>query len=249
MAWLDRTAGGGQSGSMLHPFATELWIADGGVADVAGFRYPTRMAVVRLANGGLLLWSPTEMTDGLRDAVTALGPVRHLVAPNSLHHLHLAPWKAAFPQALLHAAPGLRERRVDLAFDADLTDAPHPDWAGELDQVMVRGNLITTEVVFFHRAGRTALFTDLIQQFRPGWFSGWRALVARLDRMTGPEPQVPNKFRTAFIDRRAARQALDRIGDWPVEKVLMAHGEPVTTGGAAFITRAFAWLRARSAAG
>lgn len=227
---------------MLQPFAPELWIADGAVADVAGFRYPTRMAVIRLADGGLALWSPTQMTEGLRAAVTALGPVRHLIAPNSLHHLYLAPWKAAFPDAVLHAAPGLRERRRDLAFDADLADAPHPDWAGQLDQVAVRGNAITSEVVFFHRTSGTVLFTDLIQQFRPGWFSGWRALVARLDRMTGSEPEVPNKFRLAFTDRRAARAALDRIRAWPAERVLMAHGEPVTEGGAAFIARAFAWL-------
>ncbi len=227
---------------MLQPFAADLWIADGSVAEVAGFRYPTRMAVIRLAGGGLAIWSPIQLTEDLRAAVAALGPVRHLIAPNSLHHLHLGPWKAAFPDALLHAAPGLRERRADLAFDADLTDVPHPDWAGDLEQMLVGGNAITTEVVFFHRASRTVLFTDLIQQFRPGWFSGWRALVARLDRMTGPEPQVPNKFRLAFTDRRAARTALARIRAWPAERVLMAHGAPVTGDGAAFIARAFAWL-------
>ena len=34
---------------MLMPFAEDLWIADGPVIDVAGFRYPTRIAVIRRA--------------------------------------------------------------------------------------------------------------------------------------------------------------------------------------------------------
>ena len=35
------------------------------------------------------------------------------------------------------------------------------------------------------------LFTDLIQLFPPGWFGGWREIVARLDLMTESEPAVP----------------------------------------------------------
>src|SRR5207253_182649 len=48
--------------------------------------YPTRMAVIRLSGGGLFLWSPIPLTDGLRAEVDALGEVSHIVAPNSLHH-------------------------------------------------------------------------------------------------------------------------------------------------------------------
>jgi hypothetical protein len=171
-----------------------------------------------------------------------LGEVRHLVAPNSLHHLFLAEWRAAYPQAALYAAPGLRRRRKDLEFDAELGDAPPPEWADDLDQVLVRGNRITTEVVFFHRWSGAVLFTDLIQQFPPGWFRGWRALVARWDLMTASEPSVPRKFRMAFVDRRAARSALRRILAWPSSKVIMAHGPPVDRDGRAFIARAFQWL-------
>jgi hypothetical protein len=62
--------------------------------------------------------------------------------------------------------------------------------------------------------------------------------------MTGAEPEAPRKFRNAFIDRRAARAALERILAWPVERVLMAHAPPVARDGRAFIARAFRWLRA-----
>jgi len=106
----------------------------------------------------------------------------------------------------------------------------------------VHGNRITTEVVFFHRASRAVIFTDLLQQFERGWFKGWRALVAKLDLMTSPEPAVPRKFRSAFSDRRAARSAIERILAWPAQSVLMAHGPPVTRDARAFLARAFRWL-------
>ncbi len=164
------------------------------------------------------------------------------MAPNSLHHLFLPEWKNAYPEARIYAPPGLRKKRKDIVFDADLGNAPNPDWATEIDQILMRGNLITTEVVFFHVESATVLFTDLIQQLPASLFSGWRALVAKLDLMVGPEPSVPRKFRLAFTNRRAARNSLERIFAWPVEKVLMAHGTPVEKDAPAFLRRAFGWL-------
>lgn len=228
----------------LQPFGPDIWLADGPTTAVIGFQYPTRMAVIRLSGGDLLIWSPVALSDALRRQVEGLGEVRHLVAPNSLHHLFLGDWHEAFPQAKLYAAPGLSARRKDLQIDAELGDAPPPAWADDLDQVLVRGNSITTEAVFFHRSSGTVLFTDLIQQFPKGWFRGWRAVVARLDLMTQAEPAVPRKFRLAFKDRRAARASLKRILAWPASKVVMAHGTPVEQDGQAFIARAFRWLTA-----
>ncbi len=227
---------------MLRQFGSEIWIADGADVSTGGFHYGTRMAVIRLSDRGLFVWSPIKLTEQLRYEIEVLGDVHHLVPPNSLHHLFLDDWRRAYPDAKAWAAPRLRKKRKDINFAGDLGNDPAPAWAGDIGQVVVPGNLITTEVVFFHRKSATVLFTDLIQQFPPGWFSGWRETVARLDLMVGHEPAVPRKFRTAFVNRRAARSALARILEWPAEKVLMAHGAPVTSDGRACISRAFGWL-------
>jgi hypothetical protein len=226
----------------LQQFGDGIWLADGVAVNVAGFRYPTRAAIVRLSSGGLLVWSPVALAPALHAEVKTLGEVHHLVAPNSLHHLFLREWQAAFPLAKAHAPPGLRRKRPDIAFDGDLDDAGAAPWAGDLEQVVIGGNLITTEVVFYHVASRTVLFTDLIQQFAPGTLTGWRALVARLDLMSEAEPQVPRKFRAAFIDRRSARTSIQQVLAWPAEKVVMAHAPPVLKDGQAFLARAFHWL-------
>jgi hypothetical protein len=227
---------------MLKQFGREIWTADGSEVAVVGFRYPTRMAVIRLSNGSLFVWSPIRLTESLRTEVDAVGRVQHIVAPNSLHHLFLAEWKRAYPGAKVYAAPGLRKKRKDIVFDADLGSGPGQDWGEEIEQVLVHGNLITTEVVFFHLKSGSVLFTDLIQQLPSDLLSGWRAVVAKLDLMVGPEPSVPRKFRIAFANRRAARDSLQRILAWRAEKVLMAHGTPVEVEAQAYLRRAFAWL-------
>ncbi|TPK80169.1 DUF4336 domain-containing protein [Mesorhizobium sp. B2-4-13] len=61
------------------------------------------MAVVRLADGGLWLWSPVERTAAIEGEIRALGPVRHIVSPNKLHCLFWGEWQAAFPAANLWA--------------------------------------------------------------------------------------------------------------------------------------------------
>ncbi|RMF38562.1 MAG: DUF4336 domain-containing protein, partial [Alphaproteobacteria bacterium] len=64
----------------LKPLAENLWIVDGPVIRmrylwVASLPFPTRMTVIRLSAGGLWLHSPTELTEPLREAMAALGPV------------------------------------------------------------------------------------------------------------------------------------------------------------------------------
>jgi hypothetical protein len=228
---------------MIREFGPNIWIADGPtLRAAAGFHYPTRMAVIRLATGDLVVWSPIALSADLRSDVDALGKVRYLAPPNSLHHTFLGDWQQAYPEAEAYAPPGLREKRTDIRFANDFSDAPITTWAEEIDLAIMRGNAITTEVVFFHRPSRTAIFADLLQQFPPTWFKGWRAIVARLDLMVADEPSVPRKFRVAFTDRRAARAALQIILAWPTQKVLIAHGQPATDGGQAMLRRAFRWL-------
>lgn len=232
-----------REGTVLEPFGPGIWIAAGPVLTAAaGFHYPTRMAIIRLRNGDLVVWSPIALSDDLAAAVGALGPVRYLVPPNSLHHTFLGEWVRAYPDAQVYAPPGLREKRSDIRFDAEFGDEPIAAWAGEIDHAIIRGNRITTEVVFFHHESGTTVVTDLIQQFPRGWFSGWRALVARLDLMVSAEPSVPRKFRVAFTDKSAARQSLQRVLAWPTTKVIVAHGPLIPHDGQALLRRAFRWL-------
>jgi hypothetical protein len=229
------------NGQLLQ-FGPEIWAADGPVTSFHGFPYPTRMAVIRLSDGNLFVWSPVALTDSLAASVNALGPVRHLVSPNALHHLFVGQWKSAYPAARLYGTRRLRRKRLGLSFDAELSDASDPEWAADIEQVVVHGSFALTEVVFFHRGSRTVLFADLIQNFPPDWFKGWRGFLARHGGIVAPNPGAPCDWRASFINRRAARNSLGKVLAWPIERVLIAHGDPPTGHGAAFVHRAFTWL-------
>ncbi|MGY2987321.1 MULTISPECIES: hypothetical protein [unclassified Bradyrhizobium] len=112
-AGLDAEPDGQGSSRMavLQQFGHDIWIAGGPNLAVAGFHYPTRMAIVRLADGALFIWSPVRLTEQMQAGVDALGQVRHIVAPNSLHHLFLAsgsPWHARRQGCAGILAPRLR---------------------------------------------------------------------------------------------------------------------------------------------
>lgn len=227
---------------MLTQFAPDVWLSEGPEIRAAlGFHYPIRMVTIRLAGGGLWLWSPIERTPELANALEALGPVTHLIAPNTLHHMHVGPWQEAHPEAQLHGPPGLARKRQDLRFDTELGTIAPPEWRDEIEQVIFDNKLVT-EIVFFHRPSRTLLVTDLIQSLPRDWYTGWRRLVARADKMCEPGGTMPRKFRVGFRDRPATRAAWQRIRNWAPERLIMAHGAPVTTGLDAVLEDAFGWL-------
>ena len=93
----------------LTEFGPGIWVGEGPVVQFFRFPYPTRMVVMRLADGGLFVWSPIALKPELKAAVDGLGPVRFLVSPNLLHHLFLGEWKTAYPHARLYASPGLAQ--------------------------------------------------------------------------------------------------------------------------------------------
>ncbi|MGN6666154.1 MAG: DUF4336 domain-containing protein [Trinickia sp.] len=227
---------------MLTAFGPNLYVADGPVVSFHGFPYPTRAAIVRLSDGGIWVWSPIELTQDLADAVEAFGPVACIVSPNKLHHLALPAWKNRWPQARLYAPPGLIGKMKGFRFDAELGDEPDEQWKADIDQVIFRGSFALEEVVFFHRASRTAIFGDLIQRFPDASTDGWKGMAMRLDGLVGPHGSTPREWRLSFLSRHAARAARQKVLDWQPERLLIAHGECALSGATDVIADALRWI-------
>ena len=227
---------------MFEEFGPSLWVADGPTVSFYGFPYPTRMAVARLSDGSAWVWSPVALTDALVKAVNAIGPVRHIVSPNKIHHIFLSEWREHWPEALIYAPPGLAERKPEFSFDAELGDAPDPAWADDIDQVIFRGSLFMEEVVFFHRASRTAIICDLIQRHPEATMTGWKGMLMRLDSLVGEHGSTPREWRASFVRRAKARQAREKVLGWKPERLLIAHGECAQSGATEIIGNALSWI-------
>jgi hypothetical protein len=227
---------------MLEEFAPSVFLAEGSTVPFLSIPYPTRMAVVRLASGGAWVWSPVALPPGLEAAVSRVGPVRHIVSPNKLHHLFLKEWVARWPEARLHASPGLPRRRPDLEFTSELSDTADPGWAQEIEQVIFRGSFFMEEVVFFHRPSRTALVCDLVQRHDPAGLKGLKSWVMRLDALVGEHGSTPREWRASFLRRGRARAARARLLGWEPERLVIAHGTCAGESATAILERALAWL-------
>jgi len=231
---------------MLEPLGQDLWFADGEIVSFKGFDYPTRMVIVRLADGGLWLWSPVKKAAALEDQVRALGQVRHIVSPNSLHYLFLSEWQAAFPEAQLWGTAATIAKCKDLPFSKALTGVAPPAWKQQIEQFYFANSLFMDELIFFHRASRTAIIADLSQTFSEAFLNShwpwWMRPIARFSQMIEGRGYPPIDYRISFRHRASARPKILALINERPEHVVVAHGEIVRTEGETFLRRAFSWL-------
>lgn len=227
---------------MLASFGQNLYLADGPTVSFYGFPYPTRMALVRLSTGKVWVWSPIALTPEMAGAVEAIGSVAYIVSPNKLHHLFLPAWRNRWPDARLYAPPGLARKIKQLHFDAELDEEKDEPWKAEIDQVVFRGSIAMDEVVFFHRASRTAIFGDLIQRFPEAYAKGWKGLMLRLDGLVGRHGSTPREWRLSFLSRDGARAARRTVLGWNPQRLVIAHGECATIGATEIIRDALSWI-------
>jgi hypothetical protein len=164
-----------------------------------------------------------------------------------VHHLYLGDYARAYPEARLCAAPGLPEKRRDLAFHHVFDGSWTPPWQDELPGLPFEGAPRLNERVFLHRASRTLLLTDLAFNLEAGAPDRARVfhwLVGARGRF-GPHRLVRSMIR----DRAAARRSLERILAWDFDRVVVTHGSVLATGGRERLREAFAFLGPGAPAG
>ena len=223
----------------MQQLDSDLWVTESRLR-FFGLEVGARMTVVRLPGPKLLLHSPIAATADLVQDVKALGPIAYLVAPNRFHHLFVAEWQRACPDASIYVAPGLDTKREDLAIAGVLGDEPEPGWKDVLDQSLLDGCPWVNEVVFFHQPSATLIATDLA--FNVG--SSSPPLTRLAFRLGGTLGRLSPTLLERFLvrDRAAFRHSLERVLEWPFDRVVVAHGEVSEAGGREQLVRGYSWV-------
>ncbi len=234
--------------NVLKPIDDNIWMVDGPIIKMdfpLGLKvpFPTRMVVVRLGCGGLWVHSPIAADPGLLEAVKALGPVTYLLATNSLHYWYVPEWAERFPEAVVFGPSGLmKTAKRPLQLDREFGALAEPEWREEIDQLLFTGSVVT-EAVFLHRSSKTLIVSDLIENFEPDmveerflrWIMGRAGIL-------DPHGSMPLDLRMTFWKNRGEILAkIDQLLAWQPERVIMAHGRPYLSEGAAELRRAFRW--------
>lgn len=233
--------------NVLKPVGRDIWIVDSGPLHLMGMALPIRMTVIRLPSGQIWLHSPTDFTAALRADIDRLGPVAHIVAPNTFHWLRVRAWHEGYPQAetwgVPHLAARRQVRRSGTIFTRELGAGPEAEWAGELDQTLVPGGFGYREAVFFHHPSHTLILTDLVVNMEPARLTALGRLGARLTGTLAPDGKAPIYMRQIVkMKRREARAAISRMIAHEPVRAVFSHGAWYEEGATERLRRSLAWL-------
>jgi hypothetical protein len=202
-----------------------IWCAESEMKMPGGVRMPTRMTILRLSNGKLLVHSPIRMDEALAKAINALGEVAYIVAPNRMHHLFFGTCAERYPGARTFGPPGLAEKVPALRIDEVLKDTPPSVWADDFEQLVVQGASKMSEVVFLHKATRTLVVSDLFFNIvRPANLRTKFVLT-----LMGTRGKLAKSRGWSLMtdDKAALDTSVRKVLDWDFDNLVMAHGDVV----------------------
>lgn len=189
----------------------------------AGGTLLTRMTLIVLDDGSVIVHSPVAFDAALEAQVRKLGETRAIVAPSTCHHLFVADAQRVFPGVPTYAVEGLAKKRPDLA----LQTLPDDLWKGEIDRVVI-GNRVMREFLMLHRRSRTLIAVDAVEHFgddTPGVDRVMRFWLKTIRLWNAPPKPAP-ELRWFTRDRAGARSALQSVLSWDWDRMVIAHGEP-----------------------
>jgi short-subunit dehydrogenase len=244
--FMERLVTNTDAHNRLTKIADDIWLVDPDTIDAAGLPLPVRMVVIRLANGDLLLHSPTRYSDLLRQQLEELGRIRYFLAPNIAHWIFLPGWQSALPDVELMAVTGLKQRaqvrRSGLRIDTELNGEIPAAWAGQLDTVLLAAPPFA-ELAVFHRPSRTLLLTDLVQNLEPERLPPLPRLFAKAFGITAPDGRAPIYLRILMrLWGSSPAQAAARLVRLDPARVVFSHGDWFNDNASARLRHSLRWL-------
>lgn len=197
-----------------------------------------RSTLVPLKNNKFVLISPVKFDEDQRSELLKANP-EAIVSPSCFHHLFIKAAHDYLPEAKLYGAPGLQRKRADIKWDGILTENLWP-YQEELKAIFIEGAPKINEVVFYHCDSKTLIVTDLLFNLK-NLKSIPEKLVYGL-MGTFNNPAVSRLVKVLTKDRKALKKSLQQLIALDFDRLVMAHGEVIPTGGKKIFTDA---LRAR----
>lgn len=214
-----------------------IWEVAGEAKLGPGVYFPCRMVIVRLESGKLWLHSPVRLDDEAAAQIDALGEVEAIVAPNAFHHIFMAGAQERWPKAKIWAPKALFAKRPDLRFDHDLArSAEEATWTNELEPLAIDGVPMLSEWTFWHERTKTLIVTDLI--FNVSQARGAMTKLVLTGVGAWGRPAQSRLLGSMIKDKVAANASAKRLLSKPIERVVMAHGEPIAAQGLAALKAA-----------
>jgi hypothetical protein len=205
---------------------------DEGLTSVAGEivmplgRFPRRMTLVRLSDGGMLIWSAIALAEPEMTRIEAMGPLRFLVVPNAGHRLDAHIFKDRYPDLKVIAPKGSAQA-VGEAVAVDATDDILGD--PQVSFVTVDGTAQAEAALIVRRASGTTLITnDIIGHVTHPHGLGARVMAHLFDYGVH-EPSVPRTVRRYIKEPKALAAQMRQWAELPgLTRIIVSHVDPIT---------------------
>ena len=186
---------------------------------------PRRMTVVRLQDSRMVVFSAIALDEDEMAALETYGRPAFLIVPSDKHRLDAKIWKDRYPQMVVVAPEGARDRVAEIV-PVDTT-APRFDDTN-VEFVAVPGTRDREAALIVRTSkGTTLVLNDVVGNIRDAsGLGGWLLKVAGF---AGKEAQIPKVVKMAMIeDTRALRaQLLQWAGIESLKRILVSHGSPI----------------------
>ncbi|MCB1041755.1 MAG: DUF4336 domain-containing protein [Acidobacteria bacterium] len=210
-----------------------VWVQDAEVKLPGGAVLPIRATVVQLDDGSLWVHSPVHPSpEWVRD-LKAIGDVRHIVAPNTYHHLFIKKLAVEFGGACLYAPKALMSKRSDINWTTELQ---RDLWPKDFTVVPLEGMDKLAEFVFLHKKSATLIVTDLLFHIQQPL--NWQARFLNWLANSAPGPRISRLLGFVTTDKARFVSSAWEISQLPFDRMVMAHGDVIETGGQAALSAA-----------
>ena len=99
------------------------------------------------------------------------------------------------------------------------------------------------EAVFFHKASKTLILTDMIENIETSQMKPHQRLLYKLGDNAYPKGKTPRDLHLTFIgNKKVARTSFEILKNWKPEKIILAHGQCFLENGQKELNRAFKWV-------
>ena len=219
---------------MLTQIHESLWTTTSPLVVLQWVHLNTRMTVVRLENGSLLLHSPVPWSSALQRHIQKIGSVGYIVAPSCFHHMFVGEWKEHNPDAKICAPKGLLKKRKDLDITYVLQEHTNL-WASEIQYFEIKGVPLLQEHIFYHHSSKTLIVTDFL--FHLPKSTGFTSFYAWIN---GVKNTVATTllFKSAIKDKEAFRDSLKVLREMDIKVLSLCHHDVLTEDAAPHLTQA-----------
>jgi len=226
---------------VIREVVSNVWTFSTPFTRLGLFRIGGRSTAIRLTSGDVWVLASTPLTTETKATIDRLGPVKFVVGPSSVHHLFLAEFHEAYPNArLLSVEEAIEKKRNENlnwhGYWSDSNREPTFGFEDEIKSCYFSG-FKNKDVAFFHSPSKTLIVADLIfnlpatEQYSESWIGSGLPLVSRFARLN-PYTTIHRKLAKVLgIDATAMSRDVKIVASWDIHRIIPCHGDVIEVDG------------------